>query len=100
MHLLFIATQAESANHPRCLLIAGAGSAVTVVEDYVTLQEGAYVTNAVTEIAIEDNAQVSHTRIQRDSTQAFHMANCAVSLGTLKPISIGERRIWRAYFPL
>lgn len=81
VHLLFISTQAESANHPRCLLIAGSGSAVTFVEDYVTLQEGEYVTNAVTEIAIEDNAQVSHTRVQRDSTQAFHVANCAVRLG-------------------
>jgi Fe-S cluster assembly protein SufD len=81
VHLLFVATQAESASHPRCLLIARSGSAVTVVEDYVTLQEGAYITNAVTEIAIEDNAQVDHTRIQRDSMNSFHIANCAASLG-------------------
>ena len=80
VHLLFIATQAESTTHPRCLLIAGSGSAVTLVEDYVTLQEGPYITNAVTEIAIGDNAQVHHTRLQRDSGQAFHVANCAVSL--------------------
>ncbi|HEX8874156.1 MAG TPA: Fe-S cluster assembly protein SufD [Nitrosospira sp.] len=80
VHVLFIATRAESTSHPRCLLIAGSGSAVTMVEDYVTLQEGAYITNAVTEIAIGDNAQVNHTRLQRDSGQAFHMANCAVSL--------------------
>lgn len=80
VHVLFIATRAESTSHPRCLLIAEPGSAVTMVEDYVTLQEGAYITNAVTEIAIGDNAQVSHTRLQRDSGQAFHMANCAVSL--------------------
>ncbi|WP_245727559.1 Fe-S cluster assembly protein SufD [Nitrosovibrio tenuis] len=80
VHVLFIATQAESTSHPRCLLIAEPGSAVTVVEDYVTLQEGPYITNAVTEIAIGDNAQVSHTRLQRDSGQAFHMANSAVSL--------------------
>jgi Fe-S cluster assembly protein SufD len=80
VHVLFIATQAESTSHPRCLLIAGSGSAVTMVEDYVSLQEGSYITNAVTEIAIGDNAQVNHTRLQRDSGQAFHMANCAVSL--------------------
>ncbi|MDE2365333.1 MAG: Fe-S cluster assembly protein SufD [Betaproteobacteria bacterium] len=80
VHVLFIATRAESTSHPRCLLIAGAGSAVTMVEDYVTLQEGAYITNAVTEIAVGDNAQVNHTRLQRDSGQAFHVANCAVSL--------------------
>lgn len=81
VHLLFIATQKETASHPRCLLIAESGSAVTVIEDYVSLQKEAYVTNAVTEIALADNAQVNHIRIQRDSTEAFHIANCAVSLG-------------------
>ena len=80
VHLLFVATQREAANHPRCLLIAESGSAVTVVEDYVALQEEAYVTNAVTEIALADNAQVNHIRVQRDSTEAFHIANCAVSV--------------------
>lgn len=80
VHLLFIATQKEAASHPRCLLIAESGSAVTVVEDYVSLQEEAYVTNAVTEIALADNAQVNHIRVQRDSTEAFHIASCAVSL--------------------
>ena len=44
------------------------------------MQEGAYVTNAVTEIALGDNAQVNHIRVQRDSMEAFHIANCAVSL--------------------
>ena len=53
VHVLFIATQAGAARHPRCLLIAEAGSEVTMVEDYVTLQEEAYVTNAVTEIVLE-----------------------------------------------
>ena len=80
VHLLFIATQKEAASHPRCLLIAESGSAVTVVEDYVSLQEEAYITNAVTEIALADNAQVNHIRVQRDSTEAFHIASCAVSL--------------------
>ena len=80
VHLLFIATQKETASHPRCLLIAESGSAVTVIEDYVSLQKEAYVTNAVTEIALADNAQVNHIRIQRDSTEAFHIASCAVSL--------------------
>lgn len=80
VHLLFIATQKEAASYPRCLLLAESGSAVTVVEDYVALQEEAYVTNAVTEMILADNASVNHIRVQRDSTQAFHIANCAVSL--------------------
>ena len=80
VHLLFIATQKEAASHPRCLLVAESGSAVTVVEDYVALQEEAYLTNAVTEIAIAEDARVDHVRVQRESAQAFHIANCAVSL--------------------
>lgn len=80
LHLLFITTQKEAASYPRCLLIAESGSAVTVIEDYVALQQGVYVTNAVTEIALADNAHVNHIRVQRDSGQAFHIADCAVSL--------------------
>ncbi len=80
VHLLFIATQKEAASYPRCLLIAESGSAVTVIEDHVALQEGVYATNVVAEIALADNARVNHIRVQRDSSQAFHIASCAVSL--------------------
>ena len=86
IHLLFIATQKEVVSTPRCLVLAEAGSTVTVIEDYVVLyqprwQEEAHFTNAVTEIALEDNARVHHIRIQREGAHAFHIANCAVSLG-------------------
>ncbi|PTR13829.1 iron-regulated ABC transporter permease protein SufD [Nitrosospira sp. Nsp2] len=91
VHVLFIATQAGAAIHPRCLLIAQAGSAVTMVEDYVSLQDDAYVTNAVTEVALENNATVTHVRVQRDSLESFHIANCAVSVaqgGCYRSVSI------------
>ena len=80
VHLLFVATEKETASYPRCLLVAEAGSAMTVIEDYVSLQDEVYFTNAVTEIALADDAHVNHVRLQRDSGQAFHIANCAVSL--------------------
>jgi Fe-S cluster assembly protein SufD len=80
LHLLFIATQKEAASYPRCLVVAESGSAITLVEDFVALQDAAYFTNAVTEIAIADNASVNHVRVQREGAQAFHIANCAVSL--------------------
>lgn len=80
LHLLFMATQKEAASYPRCLVVAESGSAITLVEDFVALQDGAYFTNAVTEIAIADNASVNHVRVQREGAQAFHIANCAVSL--------------------
>jgi len=80
VHLLFIATQPQLAAHPRTLLVAGPGSAVTLIEDYVALHEGAYFTNSVVEVALGANAAVEHVRVQRESVQAFHIASCAVSL--------------------
>ncbi len=80
VHLLFIATRKLAASYPRCLVIAESCSAVTVVEDFVALENEAYFTNAVTEIALEGNASVHHVRVQRDGAAAFHFANCAVSL--------------------
>lgn len=86
VHLLFIATQKEVVSTPRSLIVAEAGSSVTVIEDYVVLyqprwQEEAHFTNAVTEIALADNARVNHVRVQREGSKAFHIAHCAVSLG-------------------
>lgn len=80
IHLLFIATQNEVTSYPRCLLIGETGSNVTLIEDYVALQQGTYITNSVTEVSLAANAHAKHIRIQRESTQAFHLANCAVSL--------------------
>ncbi len=80
IHLLFIATQKEVTSYPRCLVIGEAGSNVTLVEDYVALQQATYITNSVTEISLAANAQAKHIRIQRENAQAFHLANCAVSL--------------------
>lgn len=81
VHLLFVATQAGALSHPRCLLLAEAGSRVTLVEDYVALQDAAYLVNPVTEIVLAEQAHVTHVRVQRDGLQAFHIANCAVSVG-------------------
>jgi Fe-S cluster assembly protein SufD len=81
VHLLFVATQAGALSHPRCLVLAEAGSRATLVEDYVALQDAAYLVNPVTEIVLADQAQLTHVRVQRDGPQAFHIANGAVSVG-------------------
>jgi len=81
VHLLFITTQAGVVSHPRCLLIAEAGSSLTLIEDHVSLQSVACLSNAVTEIVLADQAKVRHIRVQRAGPQAFHIANTSVSLG-------------------
>ena len=81
IQLLFVSTSGDTAtiSQPRCLVIAESGSSLTLIEEYVAIGDGGYFTNAVTEIAIADNAQVSHTRVQRESETAFHIGKTAVS---------------------
>lgn len=79
VHLLFVATQPDANSYTRTLVIAEEGSALTFIEDYVALIDGAYLTNSVTELAIGANAQVQHIRLQRESLQAFHLARCALT---------------------
>ena len=80
LHLLFVSTRADAASNPRCLIVAEGSAECTVIEDYVAVTEAAYLTNAVTEVAVKPNARVHHVRLQRESLKATHMAACAVSL--------------------
>ena len=76
VHLVFVSTAeaAGSVTHPRNLVLIGAGARASVVESYVTLDEGAaYWTNTVTEVVAGPNSWVEHTRIQRESEKAFHI---------------------------
>ena len=82
VHLLFIAHANDVASYPRSLVVAGRGSAATIVEDFVSLAEGAYFTDAVAEIALAEDARIDHVRVQREGSQAFHIGTAAVALAT------------------
>ncbi|OKH25102.1 Fe-S cluster assembly protein SufD [Chroogloeocystis siderophila] len=111
IHLLFISTASVTPiiTQPRCLVVAEAGSSVTLIEDYFNqmtnleaeeseaeVGEPVYFTNAVTEIWLEENAQVNHTRIERDSPEAFHIGKTAIAQArdsryTCNAINLGAR---------
>ncbi len=57
----------------RNLILAKAGAKATVIESYYGCQGMCYLTNAVTEVVVETNANLSHTRLQVESSEAFHM---------------------------
>jgi Fe-S cluster assembly protein SufD len=78
IHLLFIATREDVISHPRVLVVAEAGSQTTVIESYVSIFDGCYFTNALTEIALMEDAQVDHFKVQEESTKAFHIATLQV----------------------
>jgi len=85
IHLLFISVAGETAriSQPRCLVVAEGGSQVMLVEEYTnrrgTEKEGVYFTNAVTEVWVGDNAEVSHTRVEREGAEAFHIGKTAIA---------------------
>ncbi len=98
VHLLFISTPGESpaVSQPRCLVVAEPGSALTLIEEYVASGEGVYFTNAVTEIWAQENAQISHTRVQRDSQAAFQIGKTVIAQArdsryTCHAISLGAK---------
>lgn len=90
IHLLFLNTADEqpSIYQPRCLVVAESSSSVTLVEDFTfaglgetenTKNKPVYLTNAVTEIWLGDNAQVNHTRLAREGVEAFHIGKTTVT---------------------
>jgi Fe-S cluster assembly protein SufD len=83
IHLIYVSTTRDGAimSHPRNLIVVGRGSQVRVVESYVGLDDRVYFTNAVTEIAAGDGSVIEHYKLQRESTEAFHVATLQAVLG-------------------
>jgi len=76
IHIVFV-TGGEEGHvmaHPRTLVVAGAGSQVTVVESYVGAADKTYFSNAVSEFFVGENARVDHYKVQQESLEAFHIA--------------------------
>jgi Fe-S cluster assembly protein SufD len=77
VNLVFVTTSdaAGTVIHPRNLILVERNARASVVESYVTLAPGArYWTNPVTEVWTGANSWVEHTRIQRESEAAYHLA--------------------------
>ncbi len=83
VHLVYFSTGSggPGSSHPRDLVIVGKGSAVTVIEEYIGNVGSVYFSNPVTEIKMGDGAEVEHYKIQRESTDAFHIASIEVKQG-------------------
>ena len=83
IHLLFISTAKESGAtaHPRNLIVAEKGSQATVLESYVSTNDAAYFTNAVTELVLGEETAVEHCKFQDESRSAYHIAAVHARLG-------------------
>ena len=82
IHLVFITAGDKIISQPRCLVVAKTGSEITLVEEFInsgSTEKEIYFNNTVTEIWVDENAGVNHTRIASDSVEAFHIGKTAVT---------------------
>jgi Fe-S cluster assembly protein SufD len=79
LHIVHVAVPGgvPAASHPRILVVAGEGSQLTVVESFVAIGGGTYLTNAVTEILAGPEARVTHVKVQTESDSGWHVATVA-----------------------
>lgn len=91
LHFLFIGSEGFE-SHPRNLIVVRRGSQIAVVETYVG--SGTYFTNTVTEIVAGEGAIVDHSKLQCESTEAFHIGTVQIhqersSSVTARSVSLG-----------
>ena len=83
IHLVFISDAGATplVSHPLSVVFAGAGSRATIVETHVGIAGGTYLSNAVTEIVLDEGAVVEHYKVQDEIESAFHLAFLGVRQG-------------------
>ena len=61
--------------HPRVLVVAGDNSQVRIGHTFIGVEDSVYFTNSVAEVVVGEGAVVDYYTDQRESDQAFHIAN-------------------------
>ncbi|MDP2875027.1 MAG: Fe-S cluster assembly protein SufD [Holophaga sp.] len=97
LHVLFLSHQegaAASCSLPRLLVVLERGAQAQIVEEY--LGRGQYLTNAVVEVHLHENANLTHERVQRESKDAIHIATLAARVDkgaryVSRTLSLGAR---------
>ena len=80
IHALFVSAPGDRPTmaHPRLLAVVGEGGHASIVESYVGPAGEDYLTNAVTEIVVGDNASVDHYKLQSESLRGYHVGTLQV----------------------
>ncbi|MBI4810010.1 MAG: Fe-S cluster assembly protein SufD [Ignavibacteriales bacterium] len=80
IYLLFITTDWQSPviSQPHNLIIIGKQSSLSIIEHYINVGKESYLTNTVTEIFVDEDATVNHTKLQTESYNAFHVGSMHV----------------------
>ena len=81
IELLFVTTGAEAATYTtRNLIVVEEGASATVIETHIG-GAGEYLSNAVTQIHVGDNARLDRVKVQEEGLGGIHLSNAEVHLG-------------------
>ena len=81
VHVAVPGSDPPRVSYPRLLVRAGRGSQCRIVETWTGPTDAVHLTNAVTEIRLEDDASVERYKLQREGERSFHVATVAARLG-------------------
>lgn len=83
LHVIHVADAQASGCmlHPRLLVVTEPLAEFGIVESFVAMGGTEYFTNAVAEITVGNGARVHHYKVQRESTEAFHVGTLQVLQG-------------------
>ncbi len=81
IYLLFISTERAmpTVTYPRVLIVGGRDSTATVLVSFESLGDGAYFTDAVTEVVAGPGARLRCVTLQRESDAAYHVSTTNVT---------------------
>ena len=79
VQFLFL-TEDGKISFPRVLVVAENFSEATIIETYTRGEETKYLTDAVVEISLADEAKIKHYRVQRESHNAFHVGTSGAQI--------------------
>ncbi len=68
----------NTASFPHIIVVAESGSKATIIESYES--NGKNFTNSAIQIFVEDNANLTHYRVQKESSEAIHIGTTEITL--------------------
>jgi len=83
LHIVYlsVAEGGPTVSYPRTLIVAAPQSRLSVIETYATIGDGVTFSDAVTEIVLQDGAQIDHYRLLVDNHDSFHVGQTKVKQG-------------------
>ncbi len=79
IHIIHVATDADVLAATRNILVINNNARVDLFESYIGLMDDAYLTVAVNEVFMGENAQVNFCKLQNENPKAFHFSGTYVN---------------------